>query len=61
MKGLFPVTVSYPKEDVFEICSALALAESALKAAGFTEFATEIGRVFEKAESALSETQVTTS
>lgn len=56
MSAWFPATLSYPKEDVFEICSALALAESALNVAGLTKYALRIGLAFEKAEAALVRT-----
>jgi hypothetical protein len=46
--------VRYSKSDAFEICGALALAESALRSLGHEADAALVGAVFEVAEAGLA-------
>lgn len=50
----FSRTVRYPKEEAFEICAALALAEVVLRGLGRPVEAARLARVFDLAERRLA-------
>jgi hypothetical protein len=53
----FATTVDFVKEDVFEICAALALGESLLRRLGHDRSATRLAGVFDVVESRLAARQ----
>jgi hypothetical protein len=50
----FDATVAYCKDDVFEICGALALAEAVLRRCGRPVEAARMGEVFSLVEAGLA-------
>jgi hypothetical protein len=55
----FASRVEFLKDEVFEICGALALSESVLACLGMTDEAAHVGAVFEVVEGRLASTTAT--